>query len=897
MKKAGIIIAVALLLITSIQAIQVIENRTISGKSVGGQATKEITGESVTGEATTTSFHLNISVGSVVNNISIIQPENTTYNFAVYETFLLNLSTTSNFAVDTWWFSLYDLNHSEIVYENITFIPDITFTARKWENKLVAYANNSTGGIINDSVDFYVKLNNTAPVISSETNIFTCENSYVSHFFNVTDFNEYMESTSLNINNIFYLSNSTPEPDDYEYNYRVNYTTWAHEIFSDLLNKSHAGGPNSGSYTHQRTIYAYDGTYLDTKTVYITVIEINSPPNVTNPGVQTIYNKGENSTFYHELWAEDVEDGNITAGNLSVNISFDGEKLFNISTYGIINFTANSSQSGVENISICVADNGLQNLHENASLCNETGINSSTCINFTLTITSENRPPNITSYWPLNNFNAVARAPFYMNITTEDPDGTIPDIYWYVDNRLIQYNSSSYFGEFSYAFSCDFSGKHIIRVRATDGLEEDSIEWIVTVQNVSCEQPPGGGGGAVKEACIPKWACGDWGPCRSVKEELEQGIISQEDYRLAKKLCEEGGLDEDSCGIKERVCRDINRCDTNALEKTEIQRCLKTYDASCNDGIKNCHSGSCEMLIDCGGPCDPCPTCSDGIQNQGEKGVDCEGPCPWECEPEILSLPTPKYRYSLLLLIIILILYTLNKIFRVIEKKTDAQKQIILSVFLTVVLIFCIGFLYIYSSYRVGDFIYKKDGKIIGEIKNSSLTFTPVIQWQDGTYTKESVFSIGKVKDLEKEEIEKMLEYDNTQQFSLYSWSPLGVASLKTPIRNVEELKEYTVNLEEDCNPLFVCGPWSECKVNYDLYDSSGLTYGTKYKSCKDSSGCMADFIYEERCQIKEEVLITEEITPDEENVEIYNTDNKIVAKITKRIEQGIKKLYIEIRG
>lgn len=899
MKKAGIIIvAVALLLITGIQAIQVIENKTISGKSVSGSATKEkITGESVTGEATTTSFHLNISVGSVNNSISILQPENITYNFEVYQQFLLNLSTTSNFGVDTWWFSLYDLNHSDTVYENVTFVPPTTFTARKWENRLIAYANNSTGGLINDTIEFYIKINNTAPLISSKTNIFACENSYFSHFFNVTDLNEYIESTTLNINNIFYLSNYTPEPGDYEYSYKVNYTTWAHEIYSDLLNKSNVGGPNNSSYTYTRTIFSYDGEYLSTKTIYITVIEINNPPNVTNPGVQTVYTQGENSTFYHELLANDVEDGNITSGNLTINMSFEGEQLFNISSYGIINFTANSSQSGVHNISICVTDNGLQNPHENASFCNETGINSSTCINFSLTITSDNRPPNITSYWPLNlNFNAVGRVPFYMNVTAEDPDGTIPDIYWYVDNQQTRYEPSSSFGQFYYSFPCGVSGRHVIKVRATDGSADSLMEWNVTVQNVSCEQTTSGGGGVVdKTVCIPKWACGDWGLCRSVKEELEKGLISGEEYRFAKELCEAGGLDENSCGIQERICRDLNRCD--ALEKIEIRRCLKTDRANCYDKIKNCHSGSCELLVDCGGPCDPCPTCNDGIQNQGEKGVDCEGPCPVECKPEKPSLPQPKYRYSLLLLIILLILYILNKTFRIIEKKTDAQKKIIMSVFLITTLILCMVFLYFYSSYRIGEFVYKKDGKIVGEIKNSSLTLTPLVQWQDGTRTKESVFGIGKVKDLEKEEIEKMLEYENAQEFSLYSWSPSGVASLKTPIRSIEELKNYTVNLNEDCNPSFICGPWSVCEVDYNLYSASeSSTYGTKYRYCKDYSGCMANFVYAERCGVRSDVLITEEITPDEESVEIYNMNNEMVAKVTRRIEMGIKKLYIEIR-
>ncbi|MFN8339478.1 MAG: zinc-dependent metalloprotease [Saprospiraceae bacterium] len=47
---------------------------------------------------------------------------------------------------------------------------------------------------------------------------------------------------------------------------------------------------------------------------------------------------------------------------------------------------------------------------------------------------------------------------------------------------------------------------------------------------------------------------------------------------------------------------------------------------TCTDGIQN----GLETGIDCGGPtCTPCATCSDGIQNGQETGVDCGGPsCP-----------------------------------------------------------------------------------------------------------------------------------------------------------------------------------------------------------------------------------------------------------------------------
>lgn len=46
-------------------------------------------------------------------------------------------------------------------------------------------------------------------------------------------------------------------------------------------------------------------------------------------------------------------------------------------------------------------------------------------------------------------------------------------------------------------------------------------------------------------------------------------------------------------------------------------------DPTCSDGIQNGN----ETGVDCGGPdCDACPTCDDGIQNGNETGVDCGGP-------------------------------------------------------------------------------------------------------------------------------------------------------------------------------------------------------------------------------------------------------------------------------
>lgn len=50
----------------------------------------------------------------------------------------------------------------------------------------------------------------------------------------------------------------------------------------------------------------------------------------------------------------------------------------------------------------------------------------------------------------------------------------------------------------------------------------------------------------------------------------------------------------------------------------------------CSDGKLNQN----EEQIDCGGPCEACPTCSDGILNNEETEIDCGGPNCNECPPK-----------------------------------------------------------------------------------------------------------------------------------------------------------------------------------------------------------------------------------------------------------------------
>lgn len=69
----------------------------------------------------------------------------------------------------------------------------------------------------------------------------------------------------------------------------------------------------------------------------------------------------------------------------------------------------------------------------------------------------------------------------------------------------------------------------------------------------------------------------------------------------------------------------ISSCNLGAPEPIE----------TCSDGIQN----QTEDGVDCGGTCTPCPSCTDGILNQNETEIDCGGPClacmtPPPCTPD-----------------------------------------------------------------------------------------------------------------------------------------------------------------------------------------------------------------------------------------------------------------------
>jgi hypothetical protein len=149
------------------------------------------------------------------------------------------------------------------------------------------------------------------------------------------------------------------------------------------------------------------------------------------------------------------------------------------------------------------------------------------------------------------------------------------------------------------------SGIYNVTLTITDEYSQSAVAnatFTVAQAPVVVTASSGGGGGGsgyrAKPICSEIWSCEDWGNCSKENKQY-------------------------------RVCRDKNSCNTTLRKPKTEQDCAYCEQTNtittpnCIDGIEN----DGEEGVDCGGPCKPCGSCSDGVKNQGEYGVDCGGPC------------------------------------------------------------------------------------------------------------------------------------------------------------------------------------------------------------------------------------------------------------------------------
>ncbi|MBI2632328.1 hypothetical protein HYW75_04965 [Candidatus Pacearchaeota archaeon] len=675
MKKRVVWVILCLIIIFStLQIIVVVKNPLFFQRITGGA--------SIVG-----SFAIFIEGSLATLNIS--SPLNTTYSFSIGANYSIDLNVTSTGIIpQTWWYSLFDLQHNTYNKQNVIFTPNISFAAVRWQNRIEVFTNDSSGRIYNNNVTFFISVPNSAPAVNNLAGQhYACEGTSFSAYFNASDIDEDVLTVGITPNIPFFVSPTRT-------NGGVMNTSI--QIFTGTLGKSNVGN-------HSETVDVSDAQYTDSKLTNISVIEINNFPTIDNIGVQTVWTQGENSTFYKEVVISDIESGNRTSGNFTFNLTFlSGIGFFNISVIGIMNVSPNATHVGVYNLSVCATDRALQNIHPNISLCGQTGSNLTSCVNFSLTVTNQNRAPEILNFYPnSSNFTAAGTNNLYFNATVKDADGTITDDYWYIDDAFIERDSSSLTPSFSYNFGCGVSGVKRVKLDVTDGLLNATQQWNITITNVVCPSgaaggAAGGGGGGVGAgitACEPLWGCTDWDSCQSLNTDSNKssesgtGIGESSSISISvtkiindvsafiNKGCLVFGFSAEVCGYQPRACVDVKNCTSNVINKTkpsEVQACYYTPVPTCIDKIKNCHDGKCEVLVDCGGPCVSCATCSDGIKNQGEDQIDCGGPCIKRC-PITKIVSNKSFQYILIVILLSIAIMLLILLWR----RKQKQKNII----------------------------------------------------------------------------------------------------------------------------------------------------------------------------------------------------------------------------
>lgn len=492
--------------------------------------------------------------------IYIHSPENRSYNFSYLPTnnysILFNVS--SNFGANLWRLEHEDLKHGAMIKENYGFAPEapnLTIETVRWANRLTVFGeNNDTGLQANASVVFYINVSNHAPSLGYFPNeSYFCEGKFFTPMsFDAIDIDE--DEVDLRIeSSMGSLFAPEPSPIPEIHNGTLGTSGWSFVsniifLVPSLITKKQVG-------VHNLNLTAIDNgipQYLDSRQVNLTFIEINELPvfgRIANRTIELDLDEA-NYTLYLELNVTDVEDGNASSGNLSFNTTFlEGESIFNVSRFGIINFTPNSSQQGFYSVEVCASDLGLNEarIHPNISLCGADAADVKTaCQEFNLTITKD----------------------------------------------------------------------------------------AIVIDSPPASGGGGGGGGGGGPTCQPLWKCDEWFNCQNTAKALASGDLVGEVYRNIQDDCSVHFWSDEICGYQTKNCVDVNNCSFAAAPNT-IQSCYYTENPTCSDGIKNCHDGKCEFLIDCGGPCGQCATCSDGIQNQGEENTDCGGPCPNACPVEI----------------------------------------------------------------------------------------------------------------------------------------------------------------------------------------------------------------------------------------------------------------------
>jgi hypothetical protein len=375
--------------------------------------------------------------------------------------------------------------------------------------------------------------------------------------------------------------------------------------------------------------YAFSGTG---KAAGIVSFCINSMPalNISNCS----QNATQDSNYACWLSSSDADNDSLTFSSVFTDFRRDFNSstndLFTVSPDGYVNFTPTNNDVGNFTILFMVNDGKSCSNSENSE-------------NFSLQVINVNDPPYLKEPIPDQSFReGETLLAFYLNDYFADPDLDVLAYSVIVTNSAFIVTidgatsrvsiSSTSCNTFGYAM---FTAQDPYNETASSNLVrlECSAEKKGTTGGGGGGAGGGGGGGTVK-VCKSDFVCFDYYRCNSSNVKVQKCVDKKgcTDPIFMKVPCkyEEEIVCNESWECSEwgpclpnstqvRTCADLNKCTTNKHMPELIQTC--EYIGTCNDGIKNCHDGSCEEGVDCGGTCNACKSIEVPYPFQEEKSI------------------------------------------------------------------------------------------------------------------------------------------------------------------------------------------------------------------------------------------------------------------------------------
>mgnify|MGYP001607122369 CR=1 FL=1 len=228
------------------------------------------------------------------------------------------------------------------------------------------------------------------------------------------------------------------------------------------------------------------------------------------------------------------------------------------------------------------------------------------------------------------------------------------------------------------------------------------------------------------------------------------------------------------------------------------------------------------------------------------------------------------------------------------EKASLKLSHIVFFILMLVLLSLILMSFYLYSHFKTGDFVYKEETGVIGEVKGVSLPISYLVKWQDENFSRESLFNLKKLSELGDLEVMNIIKKDEKENYRFYPELTKKAGIILEDINDTEDLTglelipisgggNFNIVIGgEGCKPYFLCGKWGECHTDYNIYslikEESILEF--QYRYCKDYSGCMTDFIDSRECELNFSIKTKRTFLGNKEYLEVYNKEDTLISRI-----------------